>query len=256
MKIKKKIQTVCTHDYKKNWHFSNLNFRDINSLLVYDEQDRKWYGPSWLLFIEATYYAVTTKKTNAEFDANKFFADFYLNKKKGSGYVVGNFDERKKLNSQGKGFLMPIIQLTPNSVSLSRNEVFYALLYLTWGANFCITKNCQHSHTRKLSDEDKKQLKKIYPGFCHSQLDKWVSRVNPTALDLTHQTEYGFIPIPRAAIIGFSISNSAYKKWFKTGYTILDEPTTVDILELISQCEKLFDKNVLPIKKLVKDIGD
>ena len=71
-----------------------------------------------------------------------------------------------------------------------------------------------------------------------------------------HQTEYGFIPIPRSAIIGFSISNPAYNKWFKTGYTIFDEPTTVDIPEPISQCEKLFDKNVLPIKKLVKDIGN
>ena len=71
-----------------------------------------------------------------------------------------------------------------------------------------------------------------------------------------HQTEYGFIPIPRSAIICFSISNPTNKKWFKMGYTIFDEPTTVDIPELISQCEKLFDKNVLPIKKLVKDIGN
>ena len=52
---------------------------------------------------------------------------------------------------------MPIIQVTPNSVSLSRNEVFYALPYLTRGENFCITKNCQHLGTRKLSDEDRKQ---------------------------------------------------------------------------------------------------
>ena len=72
--------------------------------------------------------------------------------------MVGNFDERKKLNSQGKGFLMPIIQLTPKSVSLSRNEVVYALPYLTRGANFGITKNCKHLGVRKLSDEDKKQL--------------------------------------------------------------------------------------------------
>ena len=71
-----------------------------------------------------------------------------------------------------------------------------------------------------------------------------------------HQTEYGFIPIPRSAIIGFSISNPTNKKWFKTGYTIFDEPSTVDIPKPISQCEKLFDKNVLPIKKLVKDIGN
>ena len=66
-----------------------------------------------------------------------------------------------------------------------------------------------------------------------------------------HQTEYGFIPIPRSAVICFSISNPTNKKWFKMGYTIFDEPTTVDIPEPISQCEKLFDKNVLPIKKLV-----
>ena len=83
-----------------------------------------------------------------------------------------------------------------------------------------------------------------------------------------HQTEYGFIPIPTSPIIGFSISITffyywffffyypTYKKWFKMGYTIFDELTTVDIPELISQCEKLFDKNVLPIKKLVKDIGN
>ena len=68
--------------------------------------------------------------------------------------------------------------------------------------------------------------------------------------------EYEFIPIPRSAIIGFSISNPTYKKWFKTGYTILDEPTTVDIPQLISKFKKLFDKNVLPIKTLVKDIGN
>ena len=179
--------------------------------------------------------------------------------------MVGNFDERKKLNSQGKGFLMPVIQLTPDSVSLSRNEVFYTLPYLTRGANFGITKNCQHLGTRKLSHEDKKQLKNIYPGFCYSLLDRWIRRVNPTALlddrerkdiKLMHEMEYGFIPIPRSAIIGFSISNPTYKKWFKTGYIILDELTMVDIPEPISQCEKLFDKNVLPIKKLVKDIGN
>ena len=71
-----------------------------------------------------------------------------------------------------------------------------------------------------------------------------------------HQMEYGFIPIPTSPIIGFSISNPTNKKLFKMGFTIFDELTTVDLPELISECEKLFDKNVLPIKKLVKDIGN
>ena len=50
---------------------------------------------------------------------------------------------------------MLIIQLTLNSVSLSRNEVVYALPYLIRGANFGITKNCKHLGVRKLSDEVK-----------------------------------------------------------------------------------------------------
>ena len=33
-------------------------------------------------------------------------------------------------------------------------------------------------------------------------------------------------------------------------------PVLKDIPHSIRVCEKLFDKNVLPIKKLVKDIGD
>ena len=76
----------------------------------------------------------------------------------------------------------------------------------------------------------------------------------PSAQTTNQKKAKNPIPIPRSAIIGFPISNPNYKTWFKTGYTIFDEPTTVDIPELISQCEKLFDENVFPMKKLVKDI--
>ena len=70
------------------------------------------------------------------------------------------------------------------------------------------------------------------------------------------QAEYGFMPMPKSEIIGLKISNPIYKKWFKTSYSIFGEPSLVNTPEPIRQCEKLFDKNVLPIKKLVKDIGD
>ena len=48
----KKIQSVFIHDYKKNWYISNINFRDVHSLFVYDEQDKKWYGTNPLLLVE------------------------------------------------------------------------------------------------------------------------------------------------------------------------------------------------------------
>ena len=65
--------------------------------MVFDEQDKKWYETSPLLFIEVTHYITATKKLILNLiNLNKFFADFYWNKKIGSGYVVGNFEERKK----------------------------------------------------------------------------------------------------------------------------------------------------------------
>ena len=112
-------------------------------------------------FIHWGYTYNNKKKTNAEFDVKKFFADFYLNKKLRSGFVVGNFEERKKLNSQRKGFLMLIVQLTLNSVSISRNEHFYTPPYLTRGMNFGITKNCQYLGARQLNDDDLNQLRNI-----------------------------------------------------------------------------------------------
>ena len=54
----------------------------------------------------------------------------------------------------------------------------------------------------------------------------------------------------------FFISNNSYSKWFKNDYNVLYSTSLINIPEPLTQCGKLFDKNVLPIKKLVKDIGD
>ena len=203
MKIIKQFKQFLCMIIKKIGIFKILIF-NVKSLFVYDEQDKKLYGTSPLLFIEVT-HITTAKNTNAEFDVNKFFADFPLNRKLGSGYEVGNIKERKKLNSQRKGFLMLIVQLMLNSVSISRNEHFYTPPYLTRGMNFGITKNCQYLGVRQLNDDDLNQLRNIYPGFCYSKLDKWVRRVKPTTLDewdrkdikTVNHTEYGFMPTPK-----------------------------------------------------------
>ena len=57
-------------------------------------------------------------------------------------------------------------------------------------------------------------------------------------------------------MMNFFISNNSYSKWFKSDYYVLYSISLIDIPEPLTQCEKLFDKNVLPIKKLVKGIGD
>ena len=67
---------------------------------------------------------------------------------------------------------MPIVQLMPNSLSLIKNEYFYVPPYETRGMNFAITKNCQRLGAGQLNEDDLNQLRKIYPGFCYSKLDK------------------------------------------------------------------------------------
>ena len=54
----------------------------------------------------------------------------------------------------------------------------------------------------------------------------------------------------------FLIQNNEYSKWFKNNYNVFFSTSLVNIPESLTKCEELFDKNVLPIKKLVKDIGD
>ena len=70
------------------------------------------------------------------------------------------------------------------------------------------------------------------------------------------KTEYNKMPLTDESIMNFLISNSSYSKWFKNNYNVLYSTSLINIPESLTQCEKLFDKNVFPIKKLVKDIGD
>ena len=56
-------------------------------------------------------------------------------------------------------------------------------------------------------------------------------------------------------MMNFFISNNSYSKWFKNDYNVLYSTSLIYVLETLIHCEKLFDKNVLLIKKLVKDIS-
>ena len=47
-----------------------------------------------------------------------------------------------------------------------------------------------------------------------------------------------------------------YKEWLGTDNRIFMKPYIKKIPKLLKFCEKLFDKDVLTVKQLVKDIGD
>ena len=104
----------------------------------------------------------------------------------------------------------------------------------------------------------------MYPDFCFTYLAKFIRLPQIRDVDifgredmiLFKNTKYSKMPLTDEPIMNFFISNKSYSKWFKKDYNLLFSTSIVDIPESLTKCEKLFDKNVLPIKKLVKDIGD
>ena len=52
------------------------------------------------------------------------------------------------------------------------------------------------------------------------------------------------------------ISSNEFSEWLNTSYNIFFQSDVKNIPKLLTNCEALFDKNILRIKKLVHDIGD
>ena len=73
---------------------------------------------------------------------------------------------------------------------------------------------------------------------------------------LLKNTEYNKIPLTEEPFMNFFIQNNEYSKSFNKDYNVFYSISLVDSPEPLTKCEELFDKNVLSIKKLVKDIGD
>ena len=70
---------------------------------------------------------------------------------------------------------------------------------------------------------------------------------------------YGSFGQVRYPVIGFQAVSQAtqkYKEWLGTDNRIFMKPYIRKIPKPLTDCEKLFDKDVLEIKQLVKDIGD
>ena len=183
---------------------------------------------------------------------------------------MGTLDEWRKLVPKGLDHLIPfIVHRTSSScidVGITRNKIFLTapsglrVSDLLTG----ILKNCRYLGDFQLDEADTKELQAIYPDFCFTFLSKFVRLPQIRDIDFfsaedmvfMQKTEYNKMPLTDEPMMNFFISNNSYSKWFKNDYNVLYSISLINIPETLTQCKKLFDKNVLPIEKLVKDIGD
>ena len=57
-------------------------------------------------------------------------------------------------------------------------------------------------------------------------------------------------------VFGLKFLQNEYSEWLNTSYNIFFQSAVKNIPKSLTNCEALFDKNILRIKKLVHDIGD
>ena len=72
----------------------------------------------------------------------------------------------------------------------------------------------------------------------------------------TYYGSYGKVGYPVVGFEAVSPATKKYKEWLGTDNRIFMKPYIKKIPKPLKYCEELFDKDVLEIKQLVKDIGD
>ena len=109
-----------------------------------------------------------------------------------------------------------------------------------------------------------KKIGSLHQGIVFNELAKFVPEIRPTTVDswgyneinFFHNTLHGKIPSLDINFFGLKFLQNEYSEWLNTSYNIFFQSDVKNIPKLLTNCEALFDKNILRIKKLVHDIGD
>ena len=242
-----------------NLFLGKTYYRDINLLYVNDKQIKQWFTSGPEFFNEA----ICEKVRNKKFNLKAFGLQYYHVENRGNGYAIGYLHQRKALGN--KAYLMPII-FDINDIWIAPNEIFYTTANAAQmrGKTFLTQDGIKYVGTYTLNVNEQKQLRSMLPNFQLKVFQKWMK---VKVSDQQYQNELTFYPYNYYGsfgqvgypVIGFqavSQSTQKYKEWLGTDNRIFMKPYIRKIPKLLTDCEKLFDKDVLEIKQLVKDIGD
>ena len=184
-------------------------------------------------------------------------------KKKRNSYAIGHADQRKSLGN--RGYLMPII-FDVNDIWIAPNEIFYTTANAVQmrGKTFLTQNGMKYMGSYKLNVNDQKELRSMLPNFQLKIFHKWM-KVKVSAQQYQNEVifypfnyygSFGQVRYPAVSFQAISPKIKKYKEWFGTNNRIFMKPYIKKLPKPLKFCEELFDKDVLTIKQLVKDIGD
>ena len=162
------------------------------------------------------------------------------------------------------GTTIPIIQNSGN-IELKRNEPFFVPgLAKKQANNFksSILNNCHWLGVYVLTDQDKTAIKEIYPDFPFNYLNEYVYNKHPSLRYQGGEDDLSVFPSTednranfKKTFLKFICSKPKYSSYLNSHDVVFFYNSTKDLPDTLTECEKLFDEEVLKIKKLVEDIG-
>ena len=148
--------------------------------------------------------------------------------------------------------------LIPGSFDNKRHQLGFA----------SILDDCTYIGYYKLTDHDKQEINKVFPNFFFSTLGEYVSHSRDTRTTHWETNDLTFFPSttyrsgsttvvfdPKTQFMKFVSDNVKYKDYLDSNNGIFYFDSLKDLPGDLNDCEKLFDKDLLEIKKLVSDTG-
>ena len=266
-----KIRCTFLHSINDKWMIGMNLYRDMNAKFVREKQSDdtyRWFSTNPNLIWHAEMYA----RYNKQFRTADFMKHLYFDNHHGRAFN-GKYPAIAKLDqSIFAGDTQPFIQRALN-VEIKRNKPF-----LIPGSankkrhNFgfgSILDKCDYVGNYQLTDHDRQEIEKDFPNFSFSSLGEYVSTNRRTRTTQWETNDLILFPSttflsgdktnifdPKLHFMKFICSNSKYSDYLDSNDGIFYFDSYRDLPGDLNDCEKLFDKDVLEIKKLVNDIGN
>ena len=235
-------------------------YRYLNLFYVKDENipprqtsKQRWFTTNIDFFNEA----ICAKVTNSKFKEDIFAQNYYT---QGKGeYVIGTFAQRLKLG--GRKYLMPLTYVI-KQLRIATDEPFFVSDTLDLKTNtFLKDANIKDLGVYDLTDKDREELQKTFPGFNLYKLHKFVCEKRGRNL---WKDELLFYPETNYQSFGQPTYDASlmlarpnadafkYREYLNSDRNIFVKLYFRKIPSTLSAAELLFDKDVSEIKELVK----
>ena len=262
------IRCIFLQSKNKQWEIEKIFYRDINTKFVRTvvrNDTNRWDSTHPKLFLLAEEETLREKVFDtASFMKQLYWDKHFVTEEKGKFPVIGT-----PLTSVFNSMTQPFIQ-KELTLELKNNRTFFI-----YGSpdkkkhklGFdSIIDECLYYGDLVLTDNDKKEIEKNFPNFSFNSLamyfvgDKDITTqwkqndlLFPSVTERASNSSTIFDP--KTQFMKFVSENVKYKDYLDSNDGVFFFESLKDLPGDLDDCEKLFDKDVLEIKKLVNDIG-